>query len=205
MDITGLILRSVDVGEYDKILTIATPERLYSVRAKSVRKPLSKLKGSVGVLTFGEFSLTEGRNGYLLSGTNPTELFGNCWTDPDRYGAAMFCLELFEKCERNGEKLNFFELVRALSEINYGEVYPPTVALKFGVECAVEVGVDVTEGVFPADVGAVFSALLSAEQAEGVLSDATESDIKKCMMHLAAGFKAELGIVLTVAIEIFRS
>lgn len=205
MDVTGLILRATDVGESDKILTIATPDRLLTVRAKGVRKPTSKLKGYVGVLNFGEFSLTEGRAGYLLSGANVTETFRNCWTDVDRYGAAMLCMEIYEKCEKNGEKLNFVTLMQALSDVNYGDVYPPAVALKYGVERAAEIGMDVTEGVFPPDVSAIFSVLLVSEDVEGALTEESVADVKKCIMHLAAGFRSEMGIVLSVATEIFRA
>lgn len=205
MDVTGLIVRAVDVGETDKLLTIAAPDRLYSVRAKGVKKPTSKLKGYVGVLNFGEFSLTEGRAGYLLSGAQIQESFSACWTDPDRYGAAMLCIEIYEKCEKKGEKFSFVSLLKALSEINYGDVYPPTVALKFGVDSAVEAGIDVTEGVFPTEVSAMFTTLLNAEDADGALPEATIGDVKKAIMHLSAGFRSELGVTLTVAAEIFRT
>lgn len=204
MDVTGLIIRSSDYGDSDKLVTIATAEGRITARAKGVRRAGSKLKGFVGVLNFGEFGLTEGKAGYILSGASVDESFLNCWTDANRYAAAMLCLEIYEKCSREGDGVSFVSLLKALEEVNYGSFYPPAAALRFGVCAAAESGIDVTEGVFPPDISAIFSALLVCEDTEDALLDAGVDGVKKCIMHLSAGFFSELGVRLTVAGEIFR-
>ena len=95
MDVNGIVVRTRDVGESDKLVTIATPLGLLTAKAKGVKKSTSKLKSSVVVLSFGEFSVTEGKVGFILNGANVTESFHSCWTDPDRYAAAMLCLEIY--------------------------------------------------------------------------------------------------------------
>ena len=204
MDVTGLIIRSVDYGEADKILTLATGEGLLTVRVKGVRKASARLKSVTGLLVFGEFSLSQGKNGYILSGVSAKEQFLNCWTDAVRYASALLCTEIYEKCLSAGEELSFSELVKTLADINYGEVYPLATALQYGVKVASECGIDVTEGVFPENVSAVFSALTKVSDPIGCLADCSEREIKNLIKHLEAGFRSELGLKLTVSGKIFN-
>lgn len=204
MDITGIVIRSVDYGEKNKLVSIATADGILTAVAKGVRSANSKLKGFVGPLNFGEFGVTEGKAGFILSGASITESFLNCWSDPQRYAAAMLCLEIYEKCEKNGGDTNLADLLRALGDINYGEFYPPASALRYGVKIAVDMGVDITENVFPEKISGIFIALTGNAETEEILRDLGVNSVKECIMHLAAGYKTELGIVLTVAHEIFR-
>ena len=204
MDVTGLIIRSTDYGEKDKIITLATVDGTVTAKAKGVRSPKSKLKGFVGVLSFGEFTLTDGKAGFILSGADVQECFSNCWTDPERYASAMFCLEIYEKCASSGDDPGLVSLLRALEKINYGDFYPLAAALKFGVDTAVKMGVDVEEGVFPDKISAIFSALSNNDDVESALSDMGIAEVKICLRHLAAGFLSELGIKLTVIGEMLN-
>lgn len=202
MDINGLIIRSVDYGDKDKILTIAAPDGIYTAKAKGVRTAKSKLKGYVGVLNFGEFSLAEGKGGYTLSGADVTESFYSCWTDADKYAAAMICLEIYEKCSRQGAPSDLIELLKGLKNINYGEFYPFAEALRYGVVTAAESGVDVTEKVFPDKICGIFSSLLKCDSADEVLTEYTREDVKLFLKHLYRGFYSELGVKITVASQL---
>lgn len=198
MDVTGIIIRSADYGEKDRIITIASPEGIFSVKAKGVRSPKSKLKAFTGVLSFGEFTLINTKAGYTLSGANIEESFYNCWSDPDKYTAAMACLEIYEKCAERGDNVSVVSLLKALKNINYGEFYPLAETLRYGTCCAAETGIDVTEGVFPGKICDVFSALIKCDSVEEVLTEYEKEDVNTFLRHLAAGFRSELGIKLTV-------
>ncbi len=202
MDVTALVIRGTDYGEKDKIITLATADGIITAIAKGVRSPKSKLKGFAGILNFGEFGLSEGKNGYILNGASVTESFQACWTDTERYASAMLCLEVYEKSAKGGESLSLANLLRALGEINYGEFYPPATALRYGVKSAADMGLDVTEGVFPDDVSRIFTTLLDDADTEELLRDVGVHDVKRCLKHLALGYKSELNINLTVAYEI---
>lgn len=212
MDVNGIVIKNRDVGDSDKLVTIATPQGLLTAKAKGVKKASSKLKSFVGVLSFGEFSVAESKAGFVLNGANVTESFYNCWSDPDRYAAAMLCLEIFEKCNArvrifpasDGEIVGFIDLLKTLSDVNYGEFYPPAFALKYGVSVAVSMGLDVTGDVFPDGVKELFLAIYNSSDPTAVLADYNNATVKNLLMHLAAGFKADLNVDLTVASEIFR-
>jgi len=198
LDVTGIIIRSVDYGEKDKIIAIATAAGVISVKCKGVRSPSSKLKGAVSVLTFGEFSVAEGKGGYTLTGGNVVDSFFDCWSDAEKYAAAMSCLEIFDKCASRGGEPSVVELLKAIKNITYGLFSPAAEGLRYAVIAAAEAGMDVTEKVFNDETSGIFAALLKSDTAESVLTECTQEDVKNLFRRLAAGFLSELGIKITV-------
>lgn len=143
--LTGIIIRATDYGEKDKILSIAAFGRgLVAVKAKGVRGGAAKLKCYAAVLTLGEFYITPTKSGAVLSGADCQESFYSCWSDGCRYGAAMLCLELFEKVAREQDEADneLILLLRELKEINYSSGLPLLYALRFMINVAHGLGVD---------------------------------------------------------------
>lgn len=140
----GIILRSTDYKEKDKLLNIATQFGIVTVLAKGVRSPQAKLKAFVGVLTFGDFTVQSGKMGKILTSVDCEENFFNCWTDTDKYVAALLCVEVYEKCFQNDEETNepFVLLLKALKEINYSNTMPRAIALWFILKTSIIMGID---------------------------------------------------------------
>lgn len=140
----GIVLRSIDYKEKDKLLTIATQEGIITVLAKSVRSQASKLKAFTGVLTFGEFSVQEGKTGKILTQVECQESFYNCWTDSQKYTSALLCLEAYEKCFGSEEDAAkpFVLLLKALKEINYNATFPAAIVIWFLLKVSSLMGVD---------------------------------------------------------------
>jgi DNA repair protein RecO (recombination protein O) len=57
----GIVLRRVNFGEADRIITFLTPEGKIGVMAKGVRKPRSKLAGGIELFSESDITLIEGR------------------------------------------------------------------------------------------------------------------------------------------------
>ena len=58
----GLVLRTTEYKETDRILTILTDhDGLLSVKARGVRSNRSKLKGACQLLTYAEFTISDAR------------------------------------------------------------------------------------------------------------------------------------------------
>jgi DNA repair protein RecO len=196
--VQGIILRSVDYGERDKILSLALSDgSVISASAKGVRSAKAKLKAYVGLLTFGEFILTDGRAGYIVSSADPIDSFYNCWNDAEKAQAAVFCCSVYQKAFRNGgEPTDFLNLVKALKEINYGETLAKGVALSFLYRVSVSLGVEVVpESEY---FNRIFAQLDSADVEEVETLDLTEGEADDAIGLILSLFKSDLGITVNI-------
>ncbi|MBR6642301.1 MAG: DNA repair protein RecO [Lachnospiraceae bacterium] len=91
--LTGMVLASMPVGDYDRRLTILTKERgRISAFAKGARKPTSPLLGCSQPFSFGEFILYEGKSSYNVVSADISNYFAELRDDVESiYYAMYFC------------------------------------------------------------------------------------------------------------------
>ncbi|MBO7657385.1 DNA repair protein RecO [Candidatus Saccharibacteria bacterium] len=107
----ALVLRRTNYSEADRILNLITPEGKVSVIAKGVRKPKSKLAGSVEMFTLFEANLHFGRSEMgVLTGASMVRFYGGILKDLDRMSLATFVLKEISKVSENLEAPEFFEI-----------------------------------------------------------------------------------------------
>ncbi len=120
--LTGMVLVSMPVGDYDRRLTILTKERgKISAFAKGARKPTSPLLGCSQPFSFGEFILYEGKSSYNVVSAEISNYFAELRDDVESIYYAMYfceftCFMTKENLEA-GEPLKLLYMtLRALSK-----------------------------------------------------------------------------------------
>lgn len=80
----GVIIAEKTVADFDKIVTILTPNGKIEAAAKGARRPKSLLMAATQFLCFGEFLLYKGGNSYSINSCEIIEAFYNVRTDLDK-------------------------------------------------------------------------------------------------------------------------
>lgn len=121
----GIVLKHINLGEADKILTILTRNKgKIKAIAKGCRKPKSSLLSSSEVFVFSEFVLYKGTNFYHISQAETRETFFNIRKDLLRLSYAAYFTELAEAVSDEdipSERL-FLLLAKTLYYLSVGEM-----------------------------------------------------------------------------------
>lgn len=93
--LTGMVLSSMPIGEYDKRIVILTDERgKITAFSRGSRRPNSTMLGATEPCVFGKFILIEGRNSYTLVGAEISRYFMELRNDITGAFLGFYCLEL---------------------------------------------------------------------------------------------------------------
>lgn len=110
---TGIVLRRVDYGEADRIITFLTPERgAISAMAKGVRKPSSKLAGGIELFSESNITVLEGKANldHLISSRLITH-YRHIVSDYERVETAYSAIEAVNKIARQFDDNRLYELL----------------------------------------------------------------------------------------------
>lgn len=123
--LTGMVLTSMPVNDYDKRITILTKERgKITAFARSARRPNSQLLAPTNPFAFGQFELFEGKSAYNLVKASITHYFRELASDFEATYMGFYFLEFMEYfCQENNDEKEMlkllFQSVRALESSQY--------------------------------------------------------------------------------------
>ena len=93
--INGIIIAENNMGDFDKMLTILTPNMgKIGCSAKGARRPKSLLLAGTQFLCFGEYMLFKGSDTYTMNSCETIELFYNIRTDLDKLTYASYITKI---------------------------------------------------------------------------------------------------------------
>lgn len=105
--VTGMVLQTAPVGEYDRRVVILTKEQgKISAFARGARRQNSPLVGALSPFSFGEFIMYAGRTSYTIQSAKITNYFSELRSDiiGAYYGFYFLEFALFYTKEANDER-----------------------------------------------------------------------------------------------------
>lgn len=118
--VTGMILKQMPIGEYDRLIFLLTKERgKISAFARGARKPGSRMAAGTNPFSFGRFKLFEGKSSYTVSEADISNYFEELRSDFEGAYYGMYFAEVADYCTReNNDERQMLKLlyqsVRAL-------------------------------------------------------------------------------------------
>ncbi len=119
--VTGMIIKAVPIGEYDRRLVLLTKERgKISAFVRGARKPNSRFVAATNLFCFGTFKLYQGRDSYTLAEAEISNYFVELRMDFEGAYYGMYFLEIADYYTReNNDEREMLKLLyqslRALS------------------------------------------------------------------------------------------
>lgn len=103
--LTGIVLYTSLVNEYDKRLVVLTKERgKVTIFANGARRPNSMIRAASQAFVMGKFTVVAGREAYTLVGADIEEYFNEISKDMEKYCYAAYFGEFMSYYTREGGK-----------------------------------------------------------------------------------------------------
>lgn len=84
LKLKGIVISEHNMGDFDKMVTILTPNGKIGCAAKGARRPKSALMAATQFLCFGDFLIYQGVSSYNINSCEINELFYNLRIDIDK-------------------------------------------------------------------------------------------------------------------------
>ena len=127
LTLRGMVIRTVDYRDNDRILTLFTAEQgRVDAKARNCRKATSPLLACTQPFTYGEYQFFYHKNKYIVDQGEVLESFYPLREDVGRFAAAALCAALClegVQAEESSEAI-FSLLYHTLSFLTYGENDP---------------------------------------------------------------------------------
>ena len=113
VQVTGMVIKTVPVGEYDRAVTILTSQRgKISAFARNSRKMNNRFMAATNPFCFGTFKLIEGRTAYTIADVEISQYFEGFRTDLEGAYYGMYFLEVADYYTReNNDDADMLKLV----------------------------------------------------------------------------------------------
>ncbi len=113
----GLIISENKMGDFDKMVTILTPNGKIGCAARGARRPKSQLMAGTQFFCFGEYMIFKGNNSYNINSCDTIEIFYNLRTDLDKLNYAVEICKIIDSVTY--ENQNTYKILQLLLNTLY--------------------------------------------------------------------------------------
>lgn len=141
--LTGIVLGSMPVGDYDRRLSLLTCERgRISAFARGARRPMSSLRAASRLFTYAKFTVYAGKDSYSVSRCDDPIFFDEMIMDPEKTYYGMYFCELMEYFtrENSDEKEQVKLLFTGFRALVKGAVSPKLIRRVFELRAIANYG-----------------------------------------------------------------
>ena len=92
----GIVIAENNMGDFDKMITLLTPNGKISCSARGSRRPKSQLMAGTQFLCFGDYMMFKGSSTYTLNSCDPVEVFYNIRIDLDKLQYAAHITKIIQ-------------------------------------------------------------------------------------------------------------
>ena len=111
LKVNGIIIQEVNYGDFDKVLTMLTPNLgKITCNARGARKTKSQLLSTTQLFTFGEFVLFKGGDTYNVNSCETIEMFYNLRTDLDKLTYASHITKIINDITTENQN-SYFKII----------------------------------------------------------------------------------------------
>lgn len=108
----GIVIAEHNMSDYDKMVTILTPNGKIGCAAKGARRPKSSLMAGTQLLCFGDYLIYQGASSYSINSCDLIEVFYNLRIDLDKLTYASHILKIInDVTDENQNTYKILQLV----------------------------------------------------------------------------------------------
>ncbi len=96
LKLKGIVISEHNMGDYDKMVTILTPNGKIGCAAKGARRPKSALMAATQFLCFGDYLIYQGVSSYNINSCEVNEIFYNIRIDLDKLQYATHITKIID-------------------------------------------------------------------------------------------------------------
>lgn len=113
----GIILSESNMNDFDKMVTILTPNGKIGCAAKGARRPKSLLMAGTQVFVFGEYMIYQGANSYHINSCETIEVFYPIRIDLDKLNYAAHIIKIIN--DVTDENQNTYKILQLILNTLY--------------------------------------------------------------------------------------